>query len=158
MPIAALVPMALILFGAGPQMEIALIAFGCCWPILVSTTDGVRGADPMMAEVARVYGLTPRQRVLRITLPSALPQIFAGLRIALAIGVATMVIANMFGSANGLGYFIIDAQQSFSVTRMWAGILMIGLVGATASMVLAAVQYWLLAWHRGWRASVAETS
>lgn len=158
MPIAALVPLALILFGAGPQMEVALIAFGCCWPILVSTTDGVRGTDPMMVDVARIYGLSQRQRIWRVAVPAAMPQIFAGLRIALAIGIATMIISNMFGSANGLGYFIIDAQQSFNVARMWAGILMIGLVGALASTSLVAIEYRVLAWHRGWRASATEAT
>ena len=153
MPIAALVPIALILFGPGARMEIALIAFGCCWPVLVSTADGVRAVEPTMLAVARVYGLSRRQRLWRISIPAALPQTFAGLRVALAIGVATMIIANMFGSGSGLGFFVINAQQTFAVTNMWAGILLIGLIGALASLVLALVEHRLLRWHRGWRAS-----
>jgi ABC-type nitrate/sulfonate/bicarbonate transport system permease component len=156
MPIAALVPISLIVFGPGAQMEIALIAFGCCWPVLVSTADGVRSVEPTMLDTARVYGLSARQRMLRVTLPAALPQTFAGLRIALAIGVATMIISNMFGSGSGLGFFVINAQQTYAVRDMWAGIILIGLIGALASLVLVAIEHRLLRWHRGWRAASAE--
>jgi ABC-type nitrate/sulfonate/bicarbonate transport system permease component len=156
MPIAALVPISLIIFGPGAQMEIALIAFGCCWPILVSTADGVRSVEPTMLETARVYGLNRRQQMLRVTLPGALPQAFAGLRVALAIGVATMIISNMFGSGKGLGFFVINAQQTYHVRDMWAGIILIGLIGALASAILVAIEWRALRWHRGWRAAATE--
>lgn len=153
MPIAALVPISLIVYGAGARMEITLIAFACCWPILVSTTDGICATEPAMLEMAEVYGLNRRQRVLRIMLPTAMPQVFAGLRVALAIGIATMIIANMIGAGSGLGFFVINAQQTFHVTDMWAGILLIGLIGALASLLLVLVERRVLGWHRGWRAA-----
>ena len=56
-------------------MEIALIAFGCVWPILVASTDGVRGVDPVLLDTARAYGLSRRQRIRTVVLPAALPQI-----------------------------------------------------------------------------------
>jgi ABC-type nitrate/sulfonate/bicarbonate transport system permease component len=155
-PVAALVPLALVLFGAGAKMEIILIAFASTWPILVATADGVRGADPLMLEMARVYGLSSRQRIRTITLPAALPQIMAGIRIATAIAVATMVIANMFGSSAGLGYFVVTAQQSFDIQGTWTGLFMIGLIGSVVTGLLLLAQRRLLAWHRGWRAAAKE--
>ena len=101
MPIAALVPVGMVVLGPGSRMEIALIAFGSCWPILVATTDGIRGVDPIMVETARVYGLSARQRMLQIIVPASLPQIAGGVRIAIAVAIATMLVANMFGSAGG---------------------------------------------------------
>jgi ABC-type nitrate/sulfonate/bicarbonate transport system permease component len=151
MPIAAIVPVGLILFGPGAAMEIALIAFSSCWPILVATTDAVRSVDPVMIETARVYGLSPRQRLVQIVLPAALPYIAGGVRMAIALAIASMLIANMFGSTGGLGYFIILAQQSFDIVATWAGLIMIGIVGVVLTGIFVLFERRALAWHRGWR-------
>jgi ABC-type nitrate/sulfonate/bicarbonate transport system permease component len=132
-------------------MEIALVAFGSCWPILLATVDGVRGVEPIMLETGRVYGLSKRQLIRMIILPAALPQIAAGVRIAIAYGIATMLIANMFGSSAGLGYFVVLAQQSFDVLSTWGGLVVIGLIGCALSGLYAFGQHHMLAWHRGWR-------
>jgi sulfonate transport system permease protein len=153
LPIAALVPVGLVILGPGATMETALIAFGSVWPILVASTDGVRGVDPVLLDTARAYGLSGRQRIRMVILPAALPQIAAGARIGIGIGIATMVIANIFGATSGLGYFVIQAQQSFDVRGTWAGLLMIGLIGVLANGLFLIVQHRLLAWHRGWRGS-----
>jgi ABC-type nitrate/sulfonate/bicarbonate transport system permease component len=92
--------------------------------------------------------------LLKIVMPAALPQIAAGVRIAIAIAIATMLIANMFGSSGGLGYFVILAQQSFDILATWAGLLMIGLVGVVLSGLFALLQHRALAWHRGWRGTL----
>jgi ABC-type nitrate/sulfonate/bicarbonate transport system permease component len=152
-PVSALVPIALILFGRGFAMEIPILAFGSLWPILLSTADGVRGVDPIMIETGRAYGLSRRQQIFKIIMPAALPQIAAGVRIAIAAAIATMVFANMFGSTNGLGYFVIVAQQRFDITGTWAGLLMIAIIGCCASLLYVLAQHWTLAWHRGWRRS-----
>lgn len=157
MPIAAVVPVALITVGAGAKMEISLIAFACTWPILLSTADGVRGVEPVTLDLARVYGLSRAQMMRTVLLPGAMPRVFAGLRIALAIGIATMIVSNMFGSSNGLGYFVVVAQQSYDVAQMWAGILMIGIIGAIVSVCFVVVEHRVLAWHRGWRLLTKET-
>jgi sulfonate transport system permease protein len=156
MPIAALVPAGLVILGPGSTMEVVLIAFGSCWPILVSTTDGVRGVDPVFLETARVYGLSPAQRIVRVIMPAAAPRIVAGLRIALAIALATMVISNMFSGAPGLGFFILDAERTFDTTGMWAGLILLGIVGYLLNVLFTSIESHALAWHRGWRASTLE--
>jgi sulfonate transport system permease protein len=153
MPIAALVPLGFIFLGPGSRMEISLIAFGSFWPIFVATVDGVRGVDPLMAETGRIYGLSRVRSIFVITLPAASPQIAAGIRIALAIGIATMIVANIFGSSSGLGNFVLLAQQSFDVLGTWAGLLMIGLIGVVFNGLYLFAQHRALAWHRGWRRS-----
>lgn len=151
MPIAAIVPVGLVVFGPGTAMEIALICFSSSWPILVATTDAVRSVDPVMIETARVYGLTSRQRLTQIILPAALPYIAGGVRMSIAIAIASMLIANMFGSTGGLGYFVILAQQSFDILGTWAGLMMIGLVGVLFTGLFVLFERRALAWHRGWR-------
>ncbi|WP_280460043.1 ABC transporter permease [Nocardia carnea] len=156
-PVVALVPIALVLFGPGTRMEVTMIAFAAAWPILVATTDGVRAADEVMLDTARVFGTTARGRLLRIALPSALPQVMGGVRIAVAVAVATMIVTNMVGSSAGLGYFVISAQQSFNLTETWAGLLMIGIVGCVTTSAVAVVERLALRWHRLWRADEVET-
>jgi sulfonate transport system permease protein len=154
MPVAAVVPVGLVVIGPGLWMEIAIIVFASIWPILVATIDGVKGVDPVAIEVGRIYGLGRWRSMFNIIVPAALPQIAAGVRIGIANAVATMVIANMVGSIRGLGYFVLNAQQSFDVLSTWAGLVMIGIIGFTVSGLYALVQLYTLAWHRGWRRSM----
>ena len=151
MPIAALVPLAFVFVGPGATMEIALIAFGSFWPVLIATMHGVMAVDPTMLETARVFRVSKTRRLFLIVLPAASPQIAAGIRIALAISIATMIVANLFGASNGLGNFVFLAQQSFDVLSTWAGLLMIGLIGLVLNGLYLLLQYRALAWHRGWR-------
>jgi len=156
-PTAALVPLGLILFGTGFVMETFLISLAVFFPILVSTTAGVRGVDPVYLEVSRSYGLSFADRLWRVIIPAATPQILAGCRVAIAFGLAATVIANMVASGAGLGFFIVDAQTSFRLPDMWAGLIMIGLLGYLANTAFVLVEHRLLHWHRGWRGAAQET-
>lgn len=151
-PVAALIPAGLVIIGPGAPMEVALIAFGSMWPILVNTIDGVRSVDPTHVGVARIYGLGYWSRIRRIVVPEAAPQIFVGIEVALPIGLATMVVANMVGASNGIGYSVISDQQSFNIVGTWSGLLLIGLIGITVNVAFVLVRRRILAWHRGWRA------
>lgn len=150
-PIAALVPVALIVFGPGAKMETVLIAFGCVWPILIGAMDGSRSVDSAMIEMGRSFGISGWSRVRHISVPAAMPQIFAGARISLAIGLQIMVFANMFAGSSGIGFFVKSAQDTFDIPSMWAGIFAIGCVGVILTTTFAAVEHRALAWHRGWR-------
>src|ERR1700722_4527339 len=80
MPASALVPIGLILFGRGMSMEIPILVFGSVWPILLSTSDGIRGVDPITIETGRAYGLSRKQQIFQIIVPAAMPQIASGVR------------------------------------------------------------------------------
>jgi sulfonate transport system permease protein len=152
-PFAALVPIGLVLFGPGAVMEITLIAFASIWPVLLNTADGIRGVDPLLLDSARVYGASRWRLVFGVALPAAMPRTFAGIRIAVALAVAATVIANMFASSAGLGYFVVNAQAQFNVLGTWSGVLVIGLLGLSANGVFVLVEHRMLGWYRGWRQS-----
>jgi ABC-type nitrate/sulfonate/bicarbonate transport system permease component len=156
-PFAALVPVGLVLFGPGASMEITLIAFASVWPILLNTADGIRGTDPVLIETARVYGASRLRRIFGVALPAAMPRTFAGIRIAVALAVAATVIANMFASNAGLGFFVVSAQDEFNVRNTWSGVLIIGLLGLVANGIFLIVEHRVLHWYRGWRGSNAAT-
>jgi len=151
-PVVALVPIGLIVLGPGKSMEIALVAIAATWPILVGTADGVRAADQVALDTARVYGLSARRRLFSIVIPGAMPQVMAGVRIATAAAVGTVIVANMLGSTSGLGYMVITAQQSFNILETWVALLMIGLVGCALTALVVIVERRVLGWHRQWRA------
>ncbi|PXY30102.1 nitrate ABC transporter permease [Prauserella sp. PE36] len=152
-PPPALLPFGMLVLGVGDTMKIFVIAVVCVWPVLLNTVDGVRGVDPTMLDTARVYGITGTERLLRIVWPSALPQVFAGMRTSLSLALILMVISEMVASTEGIGYFVLESQRSFAIPEMWSGILLLGLLGYLLNAGLALVERRVLRWHRGARAS-----
>ncbi|MFJ1665635.1 ABC transporter permease [Streptomyces bottropensis] len=152
-PPPVLVPVITLFAGIGDTMKIAVIASGCVWPVLLNTVEGVRAVDPVLSETARSYGITGAARLRNVVLRSASPQIFAGLRQALSIGIILMVISEMTASSDGLGYTIVQFQRGFAIPDMWTGILVLGLLGFLLSVVLRLVERRVLGWYHGLRAS-----
>lgn len=152
-PPPVLVPVIMLFAGIGDTMKIAVIASGCVWPILLNTVEGVRAVDSVMSETARSYGITGAARLRNVVLRSASPQIFAGLRQALSIGIILMVISEMTAASNGLGYTIVQFQRGFAIPDMWTGILVLGLLGFLLSVVFRLVERRVLGWYHGQRAS-----
>nr|WP_237558037.1 ABC transporter permease [Streptomyces sp. SID5470] len=156
-PPPVLIPVIMLFAGIGDTMKVTVIASGCVWPILLNTVEGVRAVDPVMLETARSYGITGPSRLRNLVLPSAGPQIFAGLRQALSLGIILMVISEMFAASNGIGFTIVQFQRSFAVPDMWTGILVLGLLGFVLSVVFQLVERRVLAWYHGLRASARRS-
>ena len=156
MPPPALLPISIVLLHSiGNRQKVAFIAFFCLFPVLLNTIDGVRGVDLTLVETARSYGITGPSRIRHVILPAALPQIFAGLRTALALAVITMVLSEYFSSTSGVGYVLLISKNTFQLGPMWAAIVLIGLLGYLANVLFLLVERRALAWHRGWRATAA---
>ncbi len=152
-PPPALLPFAILVVGVGASMKIFVIAFVCVWPILLNTIDGVIGVAPTLRETTHVYGISNRDRLLRVMLPAASPQIFAGLRTAVSLALILMVISEMVASTNGIGYFVLQSQRTFAIPEMWSGILLLGILGYVLNGIFVLLEKRLLRWHRGARAS-----
>lgn len=154
-PPPTLFPVFLILLGTTDQMRIALIAFGSVWPVLLNTIEGVRSVRPLTLETARVFRINPAARLFKVVLPAAGPKILAGVRTSVSLALILMVISEMIASSSGIGYQLVQAQRSFAITRMWAGILLLAILGYLFNFVLTLVERRILAWQR---ASGRETS
>jgi ABC-type nitrate/sulfonate/bicarbonate transport system permease component len=146
-PATGLVPVSITLMGIGNAPKIWLIAFVCVFPILLNTIDGVRGIERGLEDVGRTFRLTRRQRIFAVQLPSAAPQIFAGMRIALAIAFIMMIVTEMVGATSGIGFVTLNAQQSFQVPLMWSGMLLLGVLGAGLNVLFVLVERRVLRWH-----------
>ncbi|MEV6160737.1 ABC transporter permease subunit [Streptomyces sp. NPDC052052] len=146
-PTVAFVPVIILTLGIGSGPKIFLIALGSLWPILLNTVSGVHGINPAVHETAHSYRIPLRLRLLKVVLPGALPQIFAGIRVALSIAVVLMVVSEIYGSPVGLGNFILQSGSSFAVPETWAGTVLIGILGYGLSVLLLAAEYALLGWY-----------
>jgi ABC-type nitrate/sulfonate/bicarbonate transport system permease component len=150
-PPPVLVPVFILLFGVENTMKVVVIAFGCMWPILLNTVEGVRAVDAVLTDTAKVYRIDGVARLRHLVLPAASPQIFAGLRQGLSVAIILMVISELFAASNGIGYAIIQAQRSFAVTDAWAGMLILGLLGLLLALLFRIVENHQLAWYHGLR-------
>jgi ABC-type nitrate/sulfonate/bicarbonate transport system permease component len=147
-PPPVLLPLLVVLLGIGDGTKVTLIAVGCVWPILLNTADGVAAIEPLHADTARAYRV-PRVEWLRsVVLPGAAPRIFAGLRISLSMAVILMVISEMLGAVDGIGFELVQAQRTFRTLDVWATIVVLGLLGWTLNAGLAAVEHRALRWQR----------
>ncbi|HWE81632.1 MAG TPA: ABC transporter permease [Gaiellaceae bacterium] len=152
-PVAAILPVSILLLGIGYSQKVLVIAFATTWPVLMNTAEGVRGIDPEVLELASLYRLRRRDRLFRVILPGALPQIFAGLRISLSLSLLAIVFAELYAAHDGLGYFILFAQSTFRIAEMWSGIFVLALFAYVLNLLFGLLERRVLFWHRGFAAS-----
>jgi ABC-type nitrate/sulfonate/bicarbonate transport system permease component len=150
-PPPAAIPVFIVLFKLGDTMRISVIIFGVIWSILLNAIEGARSVEAVQLDIARVFRLTAAERLLRIVLPAAAPKIFAGLRISLSMSLILMVVSEMIGSTDGIGFMLNDAKSSFMLPDMWACIVLLGFLGYAFNAVFLWIERHLLAWHRGVR-------
>lgn len=153
-PAVALIPVAIVLLGIGDTEKVVLTAFGSVFPILLNTIDGVRNVESGLEDVGRMFQLTRWQRITSIQLPSALPQIFAGMRTALGLAFILGIVAEMTGSTNGVGFVTLEAQHTFQLPQMWSGMILIGILGTLLNALFLSVERRVLRWHHRSKAGV----
>jgi ABC-type nitrate/sulfonate/bicarbonate transport system permease component len=149
MPPVMLLPVFLVLFHIGLQMQLATIVWGSVWPVLLNSIDGAASVEPTNLDTAKVFRVSWLRRVCAVVFPAALPKIFGGVRISLAIALNLMVIAEMVGGSSGLGYQVLANQSAFDYPDMWAGIVLLGALGYLLNRLLGSVEDRVLGWHRG---------
>ena len=147
LPAIAVIPVGMIFFGIGSAAKIAVVVYGAAFPILINAMEAVSGAHPMLETVARSFGLSRVAIMAEIDLPAALPQIVAGIRISLALSVLLAVVSEMILSSDGLGTYLVRAQQNFELSRVLAALLVIALTALAINAALLTVERRLLAWH-----------
>jgi ABC-type nitrate/sulfonate/bicarbonate transport system permease component len=147
LPSPAIIPLAILLLGIGSSMKVFIIAWACFFPILLNTIDGVRGVPPALIETARNFGLRYAASSLTVVLPAAMPAIFTGLRIALAVMLILTVVTEMIAGNNGIGFLLLEAERTFRIADMYGFIIALGLVGYVLNRLFQMVDRRVLAWH-----------
>jgi ABC-type nitrate/sulfonate/bicarbonate transport system permease component len=155
-PSVALIPLAVLVYGSGLESKVFLAAFAATWPLLMQTLYGVQDVDPVATDTARSFGFSRGQRLLRVTLPSAVPYIATGVRISAAVALILVVTAELVIGAPGLGRGINLARQGGNVELMYALILATGLLGMAVNALFTRVEHRVLHWHPSQRRAAAR--
>jgi NitT/TauT family transport system permease protein len=154
-PSVALIPLAILLIGRGLEMKVSLIVFASVWPILFNTIYGIRAVDPVAKDTARVFGLGGLAILWRVSLRSASPFIYTGIRISAAIALILAISTELIaGGTAGIGTWMLARTQA-GVARelLYAGIVVSGLLGLAINTAMMAGERRLFAWHRRMRSA-----
>lgn len=146
-PKIALLPLFVIWFGIGEGSKYALIAFGTFTPTVVATYGAVDNVDRTLIRMGQSFGLSWFSIVRKIVLPGAMPGILSGLRISLAIAIILLVAAEMLGAEYGIGAYILEAGSLYDLERLFAGVIILSLLGVIVSALIGVVERRLLNWR-----------
>ncbi|MCX7559019.1 ABC transporter permease [Sulfitobacter sp. F26204] len=146
-PKIALLPLFVIWFGIDEASKYALIAFGTFTPTVVATYGAVDNVDRSLIRMGQSFGLSWFSIVRKIVLPGAMPGILSGLRISLAIAIILLVAAEMLGAEYGIGAYILEAGSLYDLERLFAGVVILSLLGVILSMVIGLIERRLLGWR-----------
>ena len=149
MPSVAIIPVAILLLGIGDGMIVAVMVYASMWPILINTIDGVKQIDPVLVQTGRVFGLGPWRLLRRVILPAASPSMVTGLRISLAIALILVTTAEMIAGGNGAGFLILDEERSLRHRHMYAGIMVVSLLGYVLNRLFLLVAARVMRWRKG---------
>ncbi|MFI6350981.1 ABC transporter permease [Streptomyces sp. NPDC050560] len=139
-PRIALVPILVLWFGIGTQTEVYVIFLMSVFPVLINTISGIRTVAPELIELARAFNARPWQLLWTVLLPSSLPSILAGVRIAIGTSLIGMVVAEFLASTSGVGYMINSAASNFQPDQVFAGVVIVTVVGLLLSELLKWVE------------------
>jgi ABC-type nitrate/sulfonate/bicarbonate transport system permease component len=146
-PSVALIPLAILVYGAGMESKVFLATFAAVWPLLIQTVYGMQDVDPVALDTARVYGLRRSERLTRVVLPSAVPYVATGLRISSTVALILAVTAELVIGSDGLGREINAARAGGATELMYALIVVTGLIGWGLNSIFSRAERRVLRWH-----------
>jgi len=149
-PVVAIAPGLVVAFGFGLAPKVIVTAVICFFPTLVTTTAGLRSAEPAVIEVMRSLHATENQILLRVRLPSSLPYLFAAARVCLPLSVIGAVVAEFVtpGSTNGLGTVIFLAAPNSQFDRVYAAVACLGFLGVILTAAVGLLERRVMSWHQ----------
>ncbi|WP_164497343.1 ABC transporter permease [Corticimicrobacter populi] len=148
-PKVALGPLILVWFGFGMASKIVLVTLVCFFPLFVNTVNGIRRADPDLIDTCRSFSASRFYLLLHVKLPAAAGEIFAGLQIGVALALIGAVVGEFLSAQRGLGYLIASSSVSMSMSTMFAGVVLLALIGLTGAQTVRWLQRRLLFWEPG---------
>jgi ABC-type nitrate/sulfonate/bicarbonate transport system permease component len=148
-PVVTAAPAFIAVLGIGTPAEVAVIAAGTVWPVLLNTAAGAAAVHPLHLEIAQAFQLPAWQRLTRVVIPSALPEALAGLRLSLSTALVLMIFSELAGSTSGIGYEMSAAAGTFNLPLYWACLVLLGIVGYLLNTLAAIPERLLLHWRPG---------
>ncbi len=146
-PKTALLPIVMLLFGLGDTSKILLIVFIIVFQVIVSSRDAIINISPEIYNPIRSLGASKRQILMYITLPAVLPELLTNLRLGIGTALSILFFTEAYGTHYGLGYYIMDAWTRIDYPSMYAGIILISLLGFTLFILVDLLEEALCKWR-----------
>jgi len=146
LPVLALLPVFVMIFGIGEISKIAVIFWGVLWSVLLNTIAGVKSVEPQLIKAARSMGTPGVVLFIRVILPGALPSIFTGIRISATTSILILIAAEMIGASRGLGYALYFYQANFKTPEMYSIIVIMALLGLSINYLLINIEATAFRW------------
>ena len=150
-PWIVVAPLLLIWVGYGMQHKVIVVALISFFPIVVNTVDGLRSSDPDMINLLRTLGANRWQIFTKVQIPTCLPSLFSGIKIAITVSVIGAVVGEWVGSSEGLGYLALRSKSQFLSERVYAAIFLLSLMGIGLFLTARGLEKLLLPWHHNER-------
>jgi ABC-type nitrate/sulfonate/bicarbonate transport system permease component len=148
-PMVALVPLLVLWFGFGPSAKIVVVLLFTIFPVLINTMRGVREVDPRLVEVAHAFCSTEYRLWIDLVLPSALPFVMTGIRLAIGRALIAIIVAEFYTAISGLGYLIVSNAHAFQTARVFVPIVVLMTLGVVTTGVLEMAEARLSPWRQG---------
>ena len=146
-PKIALLPLLILWLGLGEPSKIAVIALGVFFPMAINTYTGVRQADALLVRAAVSFGARRWSVIRKVILPSALPMIFAGLRLGAGTALLLLVAAEMIAVESGIGFLVLHAGNIMATTKLMVGIVVLSLLGVLSHWGLNRLERLAIPWQ-----------
>ena len=148
-PIPIIAPLLVVWFGFALFPKLVIVALVCFFPIVVPVLDGLAGVAPEQRKLLRTLGATRWQVLRHVEAPSALPGLFTGAKLAVAVAAIAAVLAEQAGSSEGIGHLITQAIPQLETARAWAAVVVLSLFSVALFVALALAERRLAPWaHR----------
>lgn len=144
----ALLPVFVLLLGIGEVSKISIVVYSCFFPVLLNTIVAVKNVDPLLIKSARSMNVPTHKLFYQVVIPASLPTIFTGIRMAGSYAILVLIAAEMVGAKAGLGYYITFAQYNFYIAEMYAGIIVISLLGLAINYFLLSLEKYFSRWKQ----------
>jgi NitT/TauT family transport system permease protein len=147
-PIIALAPLFILWFGIGIWSKVVVVISLVIFPVAINTEAGLHTTSERLIEMLRSFGATPRQIFMKVSLPSAVPFILAGLKLGIGRGLIGVVVAELFGSRAGLGNLISQSADAFNMPELFAGVVILAFAGIVLTAAFSWLEGRLVPWTR----------
>jgi NitT/TauT family transport system permease protein len=146
-PKIAIAPLFVVWLGFGLEPKVAVTFLITFFPVVVATIAGLKAVEPEMLDMVRSMGAGPLRAMLKVQIPTALPQVFSGLKIAITSAVVGAIVAEFVGSDSGLGYLLLTSTATLDGPLVWSALLILVVIGIVLFWIIARLERAVIPWH-----------
>lgn len=146
-PTIAISPLIILWAGIGIWSKVIVVVINAVFPMIINTEAGLRSTDKQLVEAARCFGCSRLQVFWKVSLPSAVPFLFAGMKLAIGRALVAVVVAELFGSRAGLGFLLLQASDAFNMPLLFVAVVILAVSGMVLTWLVGAVERLLMPWR-----------